>query len=122
MKKRILSLLLVLLLLLTCFGCGGKKTLDPAKLTSELLSSTAFSEKLFDLASLGDLAYSISFTYGIDTADYTAATVYCATSHTDELAIFTAKDEAAAKRIETSTCTTTKNRCRTESRPASFCL
>jgi len=87
--------LLTLLMLISLFGCSGKKELDIDKLSEELLSGGVFSEKLEPL----DLDI-LDYLYEVSEDDYEKAAVYCSSGATaDELAIFKTKDEKAAERI-----------------------
>lgn len=93
--KRIVITALAALLLLSLFGCSGKKELDAGKLSEALLNGGVFAETLeaIDLEVLG-------YIYEVSDEDYEQALVYCSSGATsDELAIFKAKDADAAKII-----------------------
>ncbi|MBQ3277165.1 MAG: DUF4358 domain-containing protein [Oscillospiraceae bacterium] len=96
--KRKIAWLLALVCLLTAFtGCGGKKELEPRAFVDELLSGAKFTDSLNQL---DDPV--VPLLYGVDAADYTSAIVYCGTAATaEEIAVFTAKDDAAADRLLT---------------------
>ena len=91
---------LVWILVLSCAvsllsGCGGKKELEPRAFTDELLSGAGFADSL---NRLDDPV--VPILYDIDSSDYTEAIVYCGTAATaEEIAVFTAKDDAAAERL-----------------------
>lgn len=94
--KRLLVAALAILMLLSLFGCSGKKELDMDKLSEELLNGGVFAETL-EPVELDILSY----IYEVSEEDYAEAAVYCSSGATaDELAIFKAKDADAAKRID----------------------
>ena len=95
MKKKIAVILVVACLLTAVCGCGGKKEFDPQSFTDELLSGAGFTDSL---NRLDDQV--VPILYDIDAEDYSDAIVYCGTAATaEEIAVFTAKDDAAAERI-----------------------
>ena len=95
MKKKIALLLAVMCLLSALCGCGGsKKDLEPAAFVQEMLGAN-FTDSLNKL----DDAV-VPILYNVNEADYSSAIVYCGTAATaEEIAVFTAVDEAAAGRI-----------------------
>ena len=94
--KKIAALSLALICLLSVLaGCGGKKEMDPQKLTEELLGGAKFVDSMNPISDTV-----IPILYEIDAADYTSALVYCGTAATaEEIAVFQAKDDAAAERL-----------------------
>ena len=95
MKKNIALLLALICLLSSLCGCGGKKELDPQKLADDLLSGAGFVDSLNQISDTV-----IPILYDIDPADYSSALVYCGTAATaEEIAVFKAVDDAAAKRL-----------------------
>ena len=97
--KRKIALLLSLVCLFSAFtGCGGgKKELEPRSFVDELLAGARFTDSLNQL---DDPV--VPLLYGVDAADYTEAIVYCGTAATaEEIAVFTARDAAAADRLLT---------------------
>ncbi len=97
MKKRISLILIAVMLLAALTGCGGKKKLEPRPFVEEVLSGAEFKDHLNQV---DDPV--VPIIYEIDPADYAEAIVYCGTSATgEEIAVFTAKDEAAAERLLT---------------------
>ena len=94
--KRKTALFLVLVCLLGILaGCGGKKDVEPQKLADELMTGAKFVDSLNPISDTV-----IPILYDIDSADYTSALVYCGTAATaEEIAIFKAADDAAAKRL-----------------------
>ena len=96
MKKKLALLLAAVCLLAAMAGCGEKKKeLVPETFVQELLDGAAFTDSLNQLD--GEV---VPLLYGIDTADYTSAIVYCGTAATaEEIAVFQAADDGAAERI-----------------------
>ena len=97
--KRKIALLLALVCLLAAFsGCGEKKkTMEPQTFVNELLQGAKFQDSMNQL---DDRV--VPILYGVDTADYKSALVYCGTAATaEEIAVFTARDAAAADRLLT---------------------
>ncbi len=97
MKKTLAVLLAVLCLASALCGCGGssKKAMDPQALADDLLANASFTDSLSQLDAAVIPAY-----YGVDTADYTSALVYCGTAATaEQIVIFEAVDSAAAERL-----------------------
>ena len=94
--KKIAFLLSFVCLLTALSGCGGKKEADPQALTEELLNSAGFSESL---ERLDDKV--VPLLYGVEPEDYTAALVYGGAGGVtaEEIAVFTAADDAAADRL-----------------------
>ncbi len=105
--KRKIAWLLALVCLLTAFtGCGGKKELEPRAFVDELLSGAKFTDSLNQL---DDPV--VPLLYGVDAADYTSAIVYAGTGATaEEIAVFTARDDAAADRLLTAARTRVDDR------------
>ena len=98
MKRKIALALSLLCLLSALVGCGGgKKELEPRAFVDEILSGAKFTDSLNQL---DDPV--VPLLYGVDAADYTDAIVYCGTAATaEEIAVFTARDAAAADRLLT---------------------
>ena len=97
MKRKIAWLLALVCLVSALTGCGGKKELEPRAFVDELLSGAKFTDSLNQL---DDPV--VPLLYGVDAADYTSAIVYAGTGATaEEIAVFTAKDDAAADRLLT---------------------
>lgn len=96
MKKTLALALCALLLLAALTGCGEKKkTVDPESFVTELLAEAKFTDSLNRL----DDAV-VPILYGVDKADYKSALVYAGTAATaEEIAVFEAADDAAAKRL-----------------------
>lgn len=94
--RKLLIVILVLASVLSLCACGGGKAeMNPAAFTEELLANAKFTDSLDRLADPV-----VPLLYGVDEADYTDAIVYCGTAATaEEVAVFTAKDSAAAGRI-----------------------
>lgn len=88
--KKIFSISLVFLLLLTLMGCGEKSALDTNALKDDVLKNVAFE---VELEKVGDTAVSVMFTLD----DSVEAEVYKGSSvYPDQFAIFKAKDKASA--------------------------
>ncbi len=97
MKRKIAWLLALVCLVSALTGCGGKKELEPRAFVDELLSGAKFTDSLDQLDDS-----IVPLLYGVDAADYTSAIVYCGTAATaEEIAVFTARDAAAADRLLT---------------------
>ena len=98
MKKTIAFLLAIVCLLTALCGCGSKKKeLVPETFVQELLSGAKFTDSL---NRLDDPV--VPILYGVDSADYSKAIVYCGTAATaEEIAVFEAVDDAAAERLLT---------------------
>ena len=95
MKKIIALLLALVFLVSTLTGCGGKKELEPRSFVEELLANAKFTDSLNQL---DDPV--VPILYKIDAADFSEAIVYCGTAATaEEIAVFTAKDDASAERL-----------------------
>ncbi|MBR6114091.1 MAG: DUF4358 domain-containing protein [Oscillospiraceae bacterium] len=95
MKKKLALVLALLCLAAALTGCGGKKDLEPQSFAEELLAGAKFTDSLNRL----DDAV-VPLLYGVDPADYSDAVVYCGTAATaEEIAVFTAVDDAAAQRL-----------------------
>ena len=95
MRKTMTLLLTAVCLLAVLSGCGSKKELEPQTFVEELLAEANFVDSLNQL---DDPV--IPLLYEIDEADYASALVYCGTGATaEEIAVFQAEDEAAAKRL-----------------------
>lgn len=96
--KKLLSVILISVLLLTLAACGGgsdskEAPFDPAADASTLLASGCFSEELTEI----DLDTACAL-YGIDRSTVTDGAVYGSTGVTgEELAILVLKDEEAAQ-------------------------
>ena len=97
MKKIVAIVCACAALLLCAAGCGekAKKEIVPAAFAEELLKEAKFQDSLDRLSDAV-----VPLLYGIDPADIADAVVYCGTAATaEEIAVFTAADEAAAERI-----------------------
>jgi len=97
MKKTVSILLASVLFVAALCGCGGEKTaaLDPTALVNDVLQSCQFTDSLNAVDS--KVAVMI---HEVDEADVTDVVYYGGTGATaDEVTVFTAADEAAAKRI-----------------------
>ncbi len=96
MKKRIAFLLALICILSALAGCGGKKELDPQALADDLLANAGFVDSLNKLEPvIVPMLYA-----GLNENDYSSVLAYAGTGATaEEIVIFTARDEAAAKRI-----------------------
>ena len=95
MKKKLALLLAAVCLLSALCGCGGsKKELEPAAFVQEMLGAN-FTDSLSPM----DEAV-VPILYNVSGEDYSSAIVYCGTAATaEEIAVFTAVDEAAAERL-----------------------
>ncbi len=106
MKRKIAWLLALVCLVLALTGCGGKKELEPRAFVDELLSGAKFTDSLDQLDDS-----IVPLLYGVDAADYTSAIVYAGTGATaEEIAVFTARDDAAADRLLTAARTRVDDR------------
>ena len=96
MKKTTALLLAVLCLMTALCGCAGKKKeLEPESFVQEVLQGAKFVDSM---NRLDDPV--VPLLYGVDPADYTEAVVYRGTGATaEEIAVFTAADDAAAERL-----------------------
>ncbi len=98
--KRIAAIFCAFAALLLCAaGCGEKtkKEIEPSAFAEELLKEAAFQDSLDRVSDAV-----VPPLYGIDPADIADAVVYCGTAATaEEIAVFTAADEAAAERLLT---------------------
>lgn len=96
--KRIIAIVLTVLCLASALcGCGKTeaKTVDPAALASEVLNKCTFTDSLNAV----DAAVAVLL-HEVDEADVADVVYYGGTGATaDEITVFTAVDEAAAKRI-----------------------
>ena len=72
-----------------------KKTMEPRALVDDVLANANFTDSLNQLTDDVVAQY-----YGVDSADYTSAIAYGGTAATaEQIAVFEAKDSAAAERI-----------------------
>ncbi len=96
MKKTVAFLLAIVCLAALLTGCGGsKKTMEPRAFVDDVLSNANFTDSLNQLSDDVVAQY-----YGVDSADYTSAIAYGGTAATaEQIAVFEAKDSAAAERI-----------------------
>ena len=96
MKKTISLLLALCCLFAVLTGCGGsKKTMEPRAFVDDVLANANFTDSLNQLSDDVVAQY-----YGVDSADYTSAIAYGGTAATaEQIAVFEAKDSAAAERI-----------------------
>lgn len=89
------SLLLLLCMLVGCAGNGDAKELNMDSLATDLINSDSFSDILSPIEDAVAAAI-----YVVDEADIEDCRVFCSTGATaEEVAVFKAKDEAAAGRI-----------------------
>ena len=96
MKKTVAFLLAIVYLAALLTGCGGsKKTMEPRAFVDDVLANANFADSLNQLSDDVVAQY-----YGVDSADYTSAIAYGGTAATaEQIAVFEAKDSAAAERI-----------------------
>ena len=96
MKKTVAFLLAIVCLAALLTGCGGsKKTMEPRAFVDDVLANANFTDSLNQLSDDVVAQY-----YGVDSADYTIAIAYGGTAATaEQIAVFEAKDSAAAERI-----------------------
>ena len=96
MKKTVAFLLAIVCLAALLTGCGGsKKTMEPRAFVDDVLANANFTDSLNQLSDDMVAQY-----YGVDSADYTSAIAYGGTAATaEQIAVFEAKDSAAAERI-----------------------
>ena len=96
MKKTVAFLLAIVCLAALLTGCGGtKKTMEPRAFVDDVLANANFTDSLNQLSDDVVAQY-----YGVDRADYTSAIAYGGTAATaEQIAVFEAKDSAAAERI-----------------------
>ena len=95
MKKITAIILAAICLLSALTGCGGKKTMEPQAFVDELLAGASFVDSLNQVSDAV-----VPIIYEVDAADYSSALVYCGTGATaEEIAVFTAVDDAAAERL-----------------------
>ena len=96
MKKTVAFLLAIVCLAALLTGCGGsKKTMEPRAFVDDVLANANFTDSLNQLSD-----YVVAQYYGVDSADYTSAIAYGGTAATaEQIAVFEAKDSAAAERI-----------------------
>ena len=96
MKKTVAFLLAIVYLAALLTGCGGtKKTMEPRAFVDDVLANANFTDSLNQLSDDVVAQY-----YGVDSADYTSAIAYSGTAATaEQIAVFEAKDSAAAERI-----------------------
>jgi hypothetical protein len=93
---KIKSIVFAVLCMLLLTGCSENNvTIDVVKLADELKNTIQFSDSMEEMS---DTAFGLK--YEIDEADLTAKKVYIGSGATaEEIAVFEAKDEAAAARI-----------------------
>ena len=93
MKKTISLLLALCCLFAVLTGCGGsKKTMEPRAFVDDVLANANFTDSLSQLDDAVIPQY-----YGVDSADYKSALVYCGTAATaEQIVCFEAVDAAAA--------------------------
>ena len=96
MKKTVAFLLAIVCLAALLTGGGGsKKTMEPRAFVDDVLANANFTDSLNQLSDDVVAQY-----YGVDSADYTSAIAYGGTAATaEQIAVFEAKDSAAAERI-----------------------
>ena len=96
MKKTVAFLLAIVCLAALLTGCGGsKKTMEPRAFVDDVLANANYTDSLNQLSDDVVAQY-----YGVDSADYTSAIAYGGTAATaEQIAVFEAKDSAAAERI-----------------------
>ena len=96
MKKTVAFLLAIVCLAALLTGCGSsKKTMEPRAFVDDVLANANFTDSLNQLSDDVVAQY-----YGVDSADYTSAIAYGGTAATaEQIAVFEAKDSAAAERI-----------------------
>ena len=96
MKKTVAFLLAIVCLAALLTGCGGsKKTMEPRAFVDDVLANANFTDSLNQLSDDVVAQY-----YGVDSADYTSAIAYGGSAATaEQIAVFEAKDSAAAERI-----------------------
>ena len=96
MKKTVAFLLAIVCLAALLTGCGGsKKTMEPRAFVDDVLANANFTDSLNQLSDDVVAQY-----YGVDSTDYTSAIAYGGTAATaEQIAVFEAKDSAAAERI-----------------------
>lgn len=96
MKKTVAFLLAIVCMAALLTGCGGsKKTMEPRAFVDDVLANANFTDSLNQLSDDVVAQY-----YGVDSADYTSAIAYGGTAATaEQIAVFEAKDSAAAERI-----------------------
>ena len=96
MKKTVAFLLAIVCLAELLTGCGGsKKTMEPRAFVDDVLANANFTDSLNQLSDDVVAQY-----YGVDSADYTSAIAFGGTAATaEQIAVFEAKDSAAAERI-----------------------
>ena len=107
MKRHIAFFLALLCLFSVLTGCGGKKELDPQALADDLLANAGFVDSLNKLEPvIVPMLYA-----GLSADDYSDVLAYAGTGATaEEIVIFTAKSEDAAKRIRSAAETHIKDR------------
>ena len=98
MKKTISLLLALCCLFAVLTGCGSsKKTMEPRAFVDDVLANANFTDSLSQLDDAVIPQY-----YGVDSADYKSALVYCGTAATaEQIVCFEAVDAAAAQRLLT---------------------
>ena len=96
MKKTISLLLALCCLFAVLTGCGSsKKTMEPRAFVDDVLTNANFTDSLSQLDDAVIPQY-----YGVDSADYKSALVYCGTAATaEQIVCFEAVDAAAAQRL-----------------------
>ena len=97
MKKTISLLLALCCLFAVLTGCGSsKKTMEPRAFVDDVLANANFTDSLSQLDDAVIPQY-----YGVDSADYKSALVYCGTAATTpSQRLFTALQTFVADRIE----------------------
>ena len=107
MKKQIAILLALLCLASVFTGCGAKKELDPQALADDLLKNAGFVDSLNKLEPvIVPMLYA-----GLSADDYSDVLAYAGTGATaEEIVIFSAKSEDAAKQIRSVAETHIKDR------------
>lgn len=96
--KKTVAVVIALCLMLCAAACGEKAAADFSleDCSRELLASEAFTDLLSPIT-----AETAAGLYGIDASKLSEAQVYCSTGATaEEIALFKAVDEAAAKEIK----------------------
>ena len=113
MKKTISLLLALCCLFAVLTGCGSsKKTMEPRAFVDDVLANANFTDSLSQLDDAVIPQY-----YGVDSADYKSALVYCGTAATaEQIVCFEAVDAAAGLGMEPIRATAPPLPCRSKTR------